>query len=227
MYFPFLICEVICDQEVIDVADRQNMHSCSVAVRALLKIEQEADKYRQEPKTNSLSGKVLVFSISHNSGDARLYGHYATLRGEEWTYYHYLVQKFDLTQYKSLLAIHNFFPNILKSFLPEHVKRLQGALSELPFPVPNASQHRDAEGCMVPPRPDSSHTSGATIDQLKQQLEVEREKHEEERKKHEEERKKHEKERKKHEEERKKHEEWMKKEEEKYEEERKKHEEWM
>ena len=66
MLFPFLICEVKCGREGLDIVDRQNMHSCSVAVRALLRIEQEADKYRPEKKIESLNGQVLVFSISHD-----------------------------------------------------------------------------------------------------------------------------------------------------------------
>jgi hypothetical protein len=31
MFFPFLMCEVKCGREGLDIADRQNMHSCSVA----------------------------------------------------------------------------------------------------------------------------------------------------------------------------------------------------
>jgi hypothetical protein len=216
MFLPFLMCEVKCGREGLDIADRQNMHSCSVAVRALLRIEQEADKYRQEirKKAESLSRQVLVFSISHDQQDARLYGHYAIVQGEKWTYYRYPIQKFDLTKKDSLLAIHNFVRNILKSHLPEHVQRLKDALAALPDPnkppessgLPGSSglsfaasgislnddnsqqesQDRDADGYVVPPRPDSSQNGGAKrkgqesqlverIDKLMQQLEKERE----------------------------------------------------
>lgn len=58
------MCEVECGG--LDIADRRNMHSCSVAVKALLRIEQEADKYRPQEQTDSLKRQVLVFSISHN-----------------------------------------------------------------------------------------------------------------------------------------------------------------
>lgn len=37
MFFPFIMCEVKCGREGLDIADRQNMHSCSVAVRAILR----------------------------------------------------------------------------------------------------------------------------------------------------------------------------------------------
>jgi hypothetical protein len=214
MFFPFLMCEVKCGREGLDMADRQNMHSSSVAVRALLRIEQEADKYRPEKKMDSLNGQVLVFSISHDQQDARLNGHYAIMQGEKWNYYRYRIMKFDLTNNNSLLAIHNFVRNVLKSYLPGHVQRLKDALTALPDPnkppessgLPGSSglsfaaseislnddssqqdsQDRDADGFMVPPRPDSSQNGGAKkkgqesrlverIDKLMQQLDEERE----------------------------------------------------
>ena len=193
MFFPFLMCEVKCGREGLDIADRQNMHSCSVAVRALLRIEQEADKYRQEKgigkKADSLNGQVLVFSISHDQQDARLYGHYAIVQGEKWTYYRYRIRKFDLTDNNSLLAIHSFVRNLLKSHLSGHLQRLKDALAALPDPnkppessgLSNSSglsfaasgislnddnsqqdsQYRDGDGFVVPARPDSSQNSGA------------------------------------------------------------------
>ena len=221
MLFPFLMCEVKCVREGLDIADRQNMHSCSVAVRALLRIEQEADKYRpqkeMEKKLNSLNGQVLVFSISHDQQDARLYGHYATVQGENWTYYRYRIRKFDLTDSHSLLAIHNFVQNILKSHLPGHVKRLKDALAALPDPnkppesvgLPSSSglslaaseislhddnsqqdsQERDADGFVVPPRPENSQNGGAkktgsdweVVTMLRQDLERQRQENERQR----------------------------------------------
>ncbi len=164
------------------------MHSCSVAVRAILRIEQEADKYRSEKKMESLSGRVLVFSISHDQQDTRLHGHYAIIQGEKWTYYRYRIRKFDLTDNNSLLAIHNFVRNILKSHLPGHLQRLKDALTALPDPnkplesigLPGSSglsfaaseislnddnsqqdsQDRDADGFVMPPRPGRAKKQG-------------------------------------------------------------------
>ena len=192
MFFPFLMCEVKCGREGLNIADRQNMHSCSVAVRAILRIEQEADKYRQKKgiktKMESLNRQALVFSISHDQQDARLYGHYAIVQEEKWTYYRYPIQKFDLTKKDSLLAIHNSVRNILKSHLSEHIQRLKDALAALPDPnkppessgLPSSglsfaasrisvnddasrqgSQDRDTDGFAVPPRPDDSQNGGA------------------------------------------------------------------
>lgn len=174
MFFPFFMGEVKCGRESLNIADRQNMHSCSVAVRALLRIEQEADRYRPEKKMDSLNRQVLVFSISHDQQDARLHGHYATVEGDKWTYHRYRIRKFDLFDNSSLLAVHNFVRNILKLYLPKHLRRLKDAVAALPDPnTPpepssqlgssrtltgsvslNDLQRRDADCFVVPARPD-------------------------------------------------------------------------
>ena len=135
MYFPFLMCEANCGRGGLNMADRQNMHSCSVAVRAFLRIEQEADKYRSEQKLENLIGETVVFSISHDQQDVRLYGHYAIIREEKWTYYRYRIGTFNiLTSQKDLLTLYNFVQNVLKSHALDLVKRLKKALSALPEP---------------------------------------------------------------------------------------------
>ncbi|KAI9841853.1 MAG: hypothetical protein M1837_000323 [Sclerophora amabilis] len=189
MFFPFLMCEVKCGREGLDVADRQNMHSSSVAVRALLRIEQEADTYRPTKKLNSLNGQVLVFSISHDQRIAHLNGHHAIMHGEKWNYYRYEIETFVLTRKNDLLAIHNFVRNVLKSYLPGHVRRLKEALAALPdlnkspesSGLPGSSglsfgasgisliddnsqqdsEDRHVDGIAVPSRPDSSQNGGA------------------------------------------------------------------
>ncbi|MCJ1464204.1 hypothetical protein MMC07_002817 [Pseudocyphellaria aurata] len=134
MFFPFLMCEVKCGYYGLDIADRRNMHSCSVAVRAIRRIQQAADQCRPEKKTDSLDGKFLVFSISHNEEYARLYGHFAIAQGQTWTYHRYRIQTFDIAHNNNngLHAINNFVRKILKSYLPVHVQRLKDALDALP-----------------------------------------------------------------------------------------------
>jgi hypothetical protein len=36
MYFPFLTCEVKCGAAALDVADRQNVHNMTMAVRGIV-----------------------------------------------------------------------------------------------------------------------------------------------------------------------------------------------
>jgi hypothetical protein len=131
--FPFLMCEVKCGNEGLDYADRQNMHSCSVAVKALLRLEHKADQYRDDKKFESLLGKVLVYSISHDQKLARVYGHYALVEGEKWTYYRYHIANYDiLYKERDLLAIHNFARNVITMYGPKLLKQIQDAIAALP-----------------------------------------------------------------------------------------------
>ena len=131
--FPFLMLEVKCGNEGLDYADRQNMHSCSVAVKALLKLEQKADQYREDKKLESLLGEILVYSISHDQKIGRLYGHYALVEGENWTYYRHHIANFDIFfNERDLLALHNFVLNILTLHGPKLLNRLQKAIVALP-----------------------------------------------------------------------------------------------
>lgn len=187
MYFPFLMCEVKCGKESLDAADRQNMHSTSVAIRAIVRIEQEADKYRLEKKMASLNGQILVFSISHDQKDARLYGHYASIHGEKWTYHRYFIRSFNLfPERDDIFALHNFVQNLFKIHLPIHVRRLKDALAAFPEPGVLSSaasgmtstdensqqnpENRDADGFVVPGAPASLNRSEEAA--TKQQMDI-------------------------------------------------------
>ena len=129
--FPFLMSEIKCRGH--DYAERQNMHSCSVAVKALLKLEQKADQYQEDKQFESLLGKILVYSISHDQKDARLYGHYALVEGEKRTYYRHFIEKFDIGyKERDLLTLHIFARNVLTVYASKLLKRLQKAIAALP-----------------------------------------------------------------------------------------------
>ena len=201
--FPFLMCEVKCGNEGLDWADRQNVHSCSVAVKALLKLEQKADQYREDKQFESLVGNILVYSISHDQKDARLYGHYALVEGEKWTYYRHCIEKLDIgRKERDLLALHNFARNVLTVYAPKLLKRLQKAIaalsvsSTLSFSAgtmnleddsqqgsQKSSQGRDAEGFATPVLPASIQKlfdeQKEQIDKLLQQIERQREENKE------------------------------------------------
>jgi len=173
MCFPFLMCEIKCGNRGLDYADRQNMHSCSVAVKALLKLEQKADQYREDKQFESLLGQILVYSISHDQNDARVWGHYALVEGEKWTYYRHHVGKFDIAhEERDLLALYNFARNVLTVYAPKLLKRVQKAVAALPTSSTlsfsagtmsleddsqqgsqQPSQGRDAEGFATPVLP--------------------------------------------------------------------------
>ncbi len=192
------MCEVKCGNEALEYADRQNMHSCSVTVKALLKLEQKADQYREDKQFESLLGKILVYSISHDQKDARLYGHYALVEGEKWTYYRHHIRHFDIAhEERDLLALHNFARNVLTVYAPKLLKRLQKATAALPVSSTlsfsagtmnleddwqqgsqQPSQGRDTEGFSTPVLPASTQKlfdeHKEQMDKLLQQLEQQR-----------------------------------------------------
>lgn len=60
MYFPFLTCEVKCGAAALDIADRQNAHSMTLAGRAVVEL------FRLIRRENELNRQILAFSISHD-----------------------------------------------------------------------------------------------------------------------------------------------------------------
>ena len=83
MYFPFLLCEVNCGNEGINRADRQNMHSGSLAVKAIVELFQALDSNQAA----QLHGQILVFSVSHDNERVKLYGHFPILDGDRTAFY--------------------------------------------------------------------------------------------------------------------------------------------
>ena len=92
MYFPFLTCEVKCGIMALDVADRQNLHSMTIAVRSVFEL------YKAVRREKELHRQILGFSTSHEHRLVRIYGHYAINEDEkETTFYHYPIAAFDFT----------------------------------------------------------------------------------------------------------------------------------
>ncbi|CZS99475.1 uncharacterized protein RAG0_07810 [Rhynchosporium agropyri] len=58
MYFPFLICEVKYGAAALDVADRQNTYSITIALRGVI------DLFRLMKREKELNREILAFSIS-------------------------------------------------------------------------------------------------------------------------------------------------------------------
>jgi len=66
---------VKCGEQALNRADRQNAHSGSIAVNALVQL------YRASSRVE-LDRTILAFSISHDHSMAKIYGHYALIEGE-------------------------------------------------------------------------------------------------------------------------------------------------
>lgn len=89
MYFPFLMCEVKCGAAALDFADRQNAHSMTIAVRAVVEL------FRYVKREKELNREILAFSISHDHRTVRIYGHYTLIDGNNTTFYRHPIHSFD------------------------------------------------------------------------------------------------------------------------------------
>ncbi|KAK1148505.1 hypothetical protein N8T08_009511 [Aspergillus melleus] len=131
MLFPFLAVEVKCGRVSLDLADRQNAHSMSRALKGVV------DIFRLVKREKELHRQILGFSISHNHGHVRIYGHYPVIDREKTTYYRHSVRAFSITarngrerwtSYKFVMALYN-------DWVPTHFQRLSSAVDDLPAGV--------------------------------------------------------------------------------------------
>lgn len=91
MYFPFLTCEVKCGATALDIADRQNAHSMTLAVRAIVEL------FNLVKRGKEVDREILAFLISHDHRIVRIYGHYALIYGNKTTFYRHPIRTFDFT----------------------------------------------------------------------------------------------------------------------------------
>ena len=87
MLFSFLACEVKCGIAGLDVADRQNAHSMTLAVRALVKL------FRIVEREGELHRNILAFSVSHDHDSVRIYGYYPVIEDEKTKVYRHSIRK--------------------------------------------------------------------------------------------------------------------------------------
>ncbi|KAK8196786.1 hypothetical protein M8818_006953 [Zalaria obscura] len=144
--FPFLICELKTGQAGMENADLQNIHSGSIAVRAILSLYHAAYG-KNHVKARGLLGQILVFSVCHNNEQVNIYGHYAVANNssnghddalENLRYSRHGIALFSLTigQGKDRFKSHNFIRNLYDKFAPEHLKRIKDAVGHLPSVQP-------------------------------------------------------------------------------------------
>ncbi|KAI9809802.1 MAG: hypothetical protein M1825_000235 [Sarcosagium campestre] len=130
MYFPFLTAEVKCGNEGLNIADRQNAHSASVAVNAVIAL------YRAVSRQHELHRQILAFSVSHDHETVRIYGHYPLINGQEISFYRHPIKKFDITNEdgRERWTAYKFTRNVYDKFVPTHLERICAAIDKLPDP---------------------------------------------------------------------------------------------
>jgi hypothetical protein len=95
MYFRFLTCEVKCGTVALDVADKQNAHSMTMAVKGIVEL------FRLVKREPEVHRQILAFSISHDHRTVRIYGHYTKDKSKALLNMHKIV-KYDLEDPKYL-----------------------------------------------------------------------------------------------------------------------------
>ena len=127
--FPFLTTEVKCGAAALDVADRQNAVSQTVALRALDTL------FRLVGRQQELHRKVLGFSISHDNGLVRIYGHYPFIDGEKTTCHRCLISEFGIlptVEGDQRWKTPRFVQNVQDLWATEHFEMICSAVDMLP-----------------------------------------------------------------------------------------------
>ncbi|KAK0701362.1 hypothetical protein B0T21DRAFT_417201 [Apiosordaria backusii] len=140
MYFPFLTCEVIGSPAGLDIADRQNAHSMTLAVRAIVEL------FRAVKREDEVNRQILAFSVSHDDRSVLIYGHYPVITGEATKYYRHPIHAFYFAtpDGKDKWTAYRFKKNVYDTWTPTHFKNICSAIDQLPsnldFDVPALSE---------------------------------------------------------------------------------------
>ena len=126
MYFPFLTCEVKCGNMGLDIADRQNAHSMTLAVRGIVEL------FRSVKREKELHLEILAFSVSHNDRLVRIYGHYPAIDGKNTTFYRHQIHEFSFAALdgKEKWTAYKFTKNVYNIWMPDHLKKICSAIDD-------------------------------------------------------------------------------------------------
>lgn len=141
MYFPFFTSEVKCGAAALEVADRQNAHSMTVAVKGIVQL------YRAVGREKELNREILAFSISHDHTSVRIYGHYPVIEEESTTFYRHPIRKFDFTDGEEKWTAYKFTKSVYDEWMPLHHRRVCSGIDGLPtnIDLDSPSQQTNAE----------------------------------------------------------------------------------
>ena len=153
IYFPFLICEVKCGAAALGVADRQNAHNMTVAVKGIMEL------FKAVKREKELHREILPFSISHDYISMRIYGHYPVIEGDKTTFYRHPIRKFDFTDSKEKWTAYKFAKNVYYHHSIKLHQLIYSGIDDLPADIdfdlsqsasfsqsgPQSSQQSDVE----------------------------------------------------------------------------------
>ncbi|KAK5401675.1 hypothetical protein LTR06_011039 [Exophiala xenobiotica] len=144
MFFPFITREAKCDKQPLEVADRQNVYSMSVALEGVI------DLFRRVDRLEELNGKALGLSMSYDNDTVRMYAHHVVTNAQElngqsrqqlpkmstmkyWTSIGQVILSNDGG--KDRWKPYDFFYNACLKFSRRHLTRIKEAIALLPDPA--------------------------------------------------------------------------------------------
>lgn len=162
-YFPFLACQAKSGAADLGVAERQNAHSMTFAVRGV------AELFRWRERESEVDRQILAFSITHNHRSVAIYGHYPVMGKKDIQYYRHAIKYFDFRadNGEKKWTAYRFVKNLYDIRVPAHLKRLSSDIDEIPddldfAPVSEQNdplQNPEGEGSMARPPPSVDPTN--------------------------------------------------------------------
>lgn len=130
MYFPFLTSEAKCGEAALNVADRQNAYSTTLAVGAIVEL------FRLVKRETELNREILSFLISHDDRPVRIYSYYPVISGNKTTFYRRKIRVFDFQalEGKEKWTTNIFTQNVYNLWMPKHLDRIRSIVDEIPLP---------------------------------------------------------------------------------------------
>ncbi|KAM3072107.1 hypothetical protein ACMFMG_008568 [Clarireedia jacksonii] len=123
--FAFLTKEVKTGIMGLDIADNQNLHSITIAVRAVVEL------FKLVGREKELHREIVAFSISHDDKSVRLYAHYPYIDGDKVSIWRRTVDQYYLKPNNKWIC-RTFTTNIYDMFSLIHLKRIYTAIDDIP-----------------------------------------------------------------------------------------------
>jgi hypothetical protein len=125
MHFPFLTKEVNTGIMGLLIADYQNAHSITIAVRAAVEL------FKLVGREKELHREIVALAISHDDESVRLYAHYPFIDGDKVTIWRRTIDRYYLDS-KTKWRTWTFTKNVFDIFSTMHLKRIQSAIDDIP-----------------------------------------------------------------------------------------------
>ena len=133
MHFPFFTCEVKSSLQALEVAQQQNLHSMTLAVRGVVEL------FRLVGRVEEVHREVLAFSIEHDQKTVMIWGHYPAIDGDKTTYWRHAIRGFLFTDSDGAekWTAYTFVKNLYDIWMPLHFQRICSAIDQIPATLDN------------------------------------------------------------------------------------------